>query len=57
MPWEADVDGKYKYHPGRDPSREPKAAPYALNVVIVPDVTLPKEIHDKYNKWGKEGYP
>ncbi|KAM4065345.1 hypothetical protein HRG_004332 [Hirsutella rhossiliensis] len=59
MPWEGDADaqGKYKYHPGGDPSKEPRDAPSALNVVVVPDVTLPRELHDKYNKWGKDGYP
>ncbi|GAB0137952.1 PakB [Epichloe bromicola] len=57
MPWEGDVQGKYKYHPGGDLSAEPKDAPSALNAVVVPNVTLPKELHDKYNKWGKDGYP
>ncbi|EQK98323.1 hypothetical protein G6O67_001807 [Ophiocordyceps sinensis] len=57
MPWEGDAQGKYKYHPGGDPSREPRDAPSALNAVIVPNVTLPRELHDKYNKWGKDGYP
>ena len=58
MPWETGAEGgKYKYHPGGDPSAEPKDAPSALNVVVVPNVTLPKELHEKYNKWGKDGYP
>ncbi|GJN69298.1 hypothetical protein VFPFJ_06011 [Purpureocillium lilacinum] len=57
MPWESDAQGKYKYHPGGDPNAEPRDAPSALNVVVVPNVTLPKELHDKYNKWGKDGYP
>ena len=58
MPWEGDASsGKYKYHPGGDSSKEPREAPSALNVVVVPNVTLPKEVHDKFNKWGKEGYP
>ncbi|KYK60912.1 hypothetical protein DCS_02052 [Drechmeria coniospora] len=58
MPWEGDSSlGKYKYHPGGDITKEPKEAPSALNVVVVPGVTLPKELHDKYNKWGKDGYP
>jgi hypothetical protein len=44
MPWEAGsaTDGKYQYHPGGDPSREAKDAPSAVNVVIVPNVNLPK---------------
>ncbi|KAK2039260.1 hypothetical protein LY76DRAFT_647051 [Colletotrichum caudatum] len=57
MPWETEGEGKYKYHPGGNPKNEPKDAPSAVNTVIIPDVTLPKELHDKYNKWGKEGYP
>lgn len=43
MPWETGAaDGKYKYYPGGDRSAEPKDAPSAVNVVVVPDVTLPK---------------
>ncbi|KAL7925875.1 hypothetical protein ACQKWADRAFT_310155 [Trichoderma austrokoningii] len=57
MAWESGSEGKYSYHPGGDPSATPRDAPSALNVVIIPNVTAPKEYHDKYNKWGKEGYP
>lgn len=44
MPWEtgSEGDGKYKYYPGGDRSAEPKDAPSAVNVVVVPDVNLPK---------------
>ncbi|KAF6814301.1 hypothetical protein CPLU01_14440 [Colletotrichum plurivorum] len=56
MPWETDSEGKYKYHPGGNPNNAPKDAPSAVNTVIIPDVTLPKELHEKYNKWGKDGY-
>ncbi|EAQ89912.1 hypothetical protein F5144DRAFT_655159 [Chaetomium tenue] len=57
MPWETDAThGKYQYHPGGDSSAAPKDAPSAVNVVVVPDVELPKRLHDKYNKWGKDGY-
>ena len=58
MPWEtgSNGDSKYQYHPGGDPSRAPKDAPSAVNTVVVPDVNLPKRLHDKYNKWGKDGY-
>ncbi|EMR61732.1 hypothetical protein MGN70_012602 [Eutypa lata] len=57
MPWETGAsEGKYRYHPGGDPSQAPKDAPSAVNVVVIPDVTLPKHLHDKYNKWGKDGY-
>jgi hypothetical protein len=47
---------RYKYHPGGDPRNAPKEAPSALHSVIVPNVNLPKELHEKYNKWGKDGY-
>ncbi|EFX02833.1 hypothetical protein CMQ_2762 [Grosmannia clavigera kw1407] len=57
MPWETGSTGsKYRYHPGGDAGADPKDAPSAVNVVIVPDVNLPKSLHDKYNKWGKDGY-
>lgn len=44
MPWETNstTQGKYQYHPGGDASAAPKDAPSAVNVVIVPNVTLPK---------------
>lgn len=43
MPWETGAsEGKYRYHPGGDPSQAPKDAPSAVNVVVIPDVTLPK---------------
>ncbi|KAI0906154.1 hypothetical protein F4824DRAFT_450828 [Ustulina deusta] len=55
MPWETGAtEGKYRYHPGGDGSVEPKDAPSAVNVVVVPNVNLPKHLHDKYNKWGKD---
>ncbi|KAF8534604.1 hypothetical protein BDD12DRAFT_859615 [Trichophaea hybrida] len=28
----------------------------ALNAVIVPNVDLPKSLHDRFNKWGKDNY-
>ncbi|KAI0020622.1 hypothetical protein F4780DRAFT_356601 [Xylariomycetidae sp. FL0641] len=57
MPWETGAsEGKYRYHPGGRPENQPKDAPSAVNVVVVPDVTLPKHLHDKFNKWGKDGY-
>lgn len=43
MPWEAESgDGKYRYYPKGDTSAAPKDAPSAVNVVVVPDVNLPK---------------
>ncbi|KAI0391727.1 hypothetical protein F5Y17DRAFT_397087 [Xylariaceae sp. FL0594] len=56
MPWETETQGKYRYHPGGDRSAAPKDAPSALNVVVIPNVNLPKELHDQFNKWGKDGY-
>ncbi|KKA27590.1 hypothetical protein TD95_001444 [Thielaviopsis punctulata] len=55
--WEAGGTGKYKYYPGGDPTKSPKDAPSALNVVVVPGLTLPADVHERYNKWGKDGYP
>ncbi|KAI9833309.1 MAG: hypothetical protein M1819_003704 [Sarea resinae] len=62
LPWqsettagdEARADFKYKYHPGGDPTNPPKEAPSALHSVVIPNVNLPKELHEKYNKWGKD---
>jgi hypothetical protein len=56
-PWKRDgtSHSPYQYHPGGDTSIK-KDAPSALNVVVIPNVTLPKELHDTYNKWGKDGY-
>ncbi|RAL68336.1 hypothetical protein DID88_007066 [Monilinia fructigena] len=51
-----DRISKYQYHPAGDPRNPPKDAPSALHSVIVPNVNLPKELHEKYNKWGKDGY-
>ena len=73
-PWNRDdiSHSPYQYHPGGDTSVK-KDAPSALNVVVIPNVTLPKvqhpatarslheltmlqELHETYNKWGKDGY-
>ncbi|RMD39479.1 hypothetical protein DV735_g5660, partial [Chaetothyriales sp. CBS 134920] len=65
MPWQVQGDHdhddhskhfKYQYHPQGDKSQTPRNAPSALNSVVLPSVTLPKELHDKFNKWGKESY-
>jgi len=64
MPWQKEAAPgddaralyKYQYHPHGDPRNPPKDAPSALNTVVVPDVKLPKELHEKFNKWGKEGF-
>ncbi|CAG8096079.1 unnamed protein product [Penicillium salamii] len=58
MPWEhQSEDGKvykYQYHPHGDKSQPLRAAPSAMNTVIVPNVTLPEDLHEKFNKYGKE---
>ncbi|GLB10210.1 hypothetical protein AtubIFM57258_006611 [Aspergillus tubingensis] len=58
MPWEqTDESGKvykYQYHPHGDKSQPLRNAPSALNTVIVPNVTLPVDLHERYNKYGKE---
>ncbi|KAL2219156.1 hypothetical protein M432DRAFT_638761 [Thermoascus aurantiacus ATCC 26904] len=57
MPWEREDEGKiykYQYHPHGDKSQPLRDAPSALNTVIVPNVTLPKDLHDRFNKYGKE---
>ncbi|TQS37955.1 hypothetical protein Golomagni_01549 [Golovinomyces magnicellulatus] len=62
MPWEDTTSGenqanfKYKYHPGANPNNKPQEAPSALNVVVIPNVTLPKVLHETFNKDGKDGY-
>ncbi|KAK0637872.1 hypothetical protein DIS24_g10402 [Lasiodiplodia hormozganensis] len=56
-PWRAEgAHGKYMYYPGGDPHNAPREAPTALNVAVLPKVNLPKELHEKYNKYGKDGY-
>jgi len=42
MPWETGSSGKYQYHPGGDPNAPLKDAPSAVNVVVIPNVNLPK---------------
>jgi len=63
MPWqieEKDAEGKanfkYQYHPHGDKNKPLKNAPSALNEVIIPNVTLPKDLHDRFNKFGKDDY-
>lgn len=64
MPWEKEsTEGdkarehfKYQYHPGGDPRNPPKDAPSALHSVVVPNVNLPKSLHEQFNKWGKDDY-
>ncbi|RPA82782.1 hypothetical protein BJ508DRAFT_360997 [Ascobolus immersus RN42] len=57
-PWEENATGKgnykYKYYPEGDTNATPKEAPSALHAVVVPNVTLPKEHHATWNKWGKD---
>ncbi|KAK4543435.1 hypothetical protein LTR36_005578 [Oleoguttula mirabilis] len=55
-PWKTGDHARYQYHPHGDMSKGRKDAPSALNEVIIPNVNLPKSLHEKYNKWGKEGW-
>ncbi|TID17076.1 hypothetical protein E2P81_ATG09631 [Venturia nashicola] len=54
--WKTGSSAAYQYHPGGDPSKGKKDAPSPLNTVIVPNVNLPKDLHDQFNKYGKPGY-
>ncbi|EAS35085.1 uncharacterized protein CIMG_00439 [Coccidioides immitis RS] len=61
MPWEVDEKDveaqgnfKYQYHPHGDKNKPLKSAPSALNEVVIPNVTLPKDLHDRFNKYGKD---
>ncbi|EEP75639.1 conserved hypothetical protein [Uncinocarpus reesii 1704] len=61
MPWEVDDEKaetqghfKYQYHPHGDKNQPLKSAPSALNEVVIPNVTLPKDLHDRFNKYGKD---
>lgn len=55
-PWESGTSGKYQYHPGGDRTLAPKDAPSALHSVIVPNVNLPKHLHEQFNKYDKEEF-
>jgi hypothetical protein len=54
MPWHAtSEDGKmykYQYHPHGDKNQPLRAAPSAMNTVIVPNVTLP-EVCSRNSLW------
>jgi len=56
-PWITGKDAHYQYYPYGDTSAEKKDAPSALHVSIIPNVNLPKELHEQFNKYGKDGYP
>ncbi|KAJ4373869.1 hypothetical protein N0V83_002608 [Neocucurbitaria cava] len=55
-PWKegGSSSSPYQYHPAGDTSVK-KDAPSALNVVVIPNVTLPKACQGHYS-WGKDGY-
>ncbi|KAK4995027.1 hypothetical protein LTR60_007950, partial [Cryomyces antarcticus] len=55
-PWKTGGSARYQYHPGGDYNAPKKDAPSALNEVIIPNINLPKSLHDKYNKWGRDDY-
>jgi len=53
-PWKDDThSGQYKFFPKGDTSKESQPAPSALHTTIVPNVTLPRELHEQFNKYGK----
>ncbi|KAG0640052.1 hypothetical protein HOY80DRAFT_885312, partial [Tuber brumale] len=63
VPWGEDGvlssdENNYKcmYYPNVDYRKAPKNAPGALRLVIIPNVDLPKRLHGKYNKYGKDNY-
>ncbi|KAI5779841.1 hypothetical protein EDC01DRAFT_776863 [Geopyxis carbonaria] len=49
-------DYKYKYHPGANYRNAPKKAPGALHSVVVPSVTVSREVHERFNKYGREEF-
>ncbi|KAF2275011.1 uncharacterized protein EI97DRAFT_84833 [Westerdykella ornata] len=54
-PWnDPTTKGPYKYAPHGHLEEGRRDAPSALNEVVIPNVTLPKELHEKYNKFGKD---
>lgn len=56
-PWKNEgTKGKYQYYVRGDKTMGLKDHPSALNTTIIPNVTLPKELHEKYNKYGKPGW-
>ncbi|KAI5247637.1 hypothetical protein E4T42_05907 [Aureobasidium subglaciale] len=50
--------GKHRYHSRASPGKKARIedAPSALNSVIVPNVNLPRKLHERFNKWGKDDY-
>jgi len=56
-PWHTGKDAAYEYHPYGDTSADKKDAPSPLYVSIIPNVNLPKELHEQFNKYGKDDYP
>ncbi|KAF2405294.1 hypothetical protein EJ06DRAFT_20221 [Trichodelitschia bisporula] len=53
-PWkDSSTKGAYKYVPHSDLRNPPKNAPSAMHSVIVPNVTLPRSLHQEFNKYGK----
>ena len=55
-PWESGTSGKYQYHPGGDRTSAPRDAPSALHSVVVPNVNLPKHLHEQFNKYDKDEF-
>ncbi|KAI9751463.1 MAG: hypothetical protein M1815_001121 [Lichina confinis] len=61
MPWQrghedSEQVSKYKYHPGGNKKAAPMDAPSALNSVVIGPITMPKRLHDRFNKYGKDDW-
>ncbi|KAF2747594.1 hypothetical protein M011DRAFT_486434 [Sporormia fimetaria CBS 119925] len=57
-PWHdrGAANGPYQFAPYGDLKNGARDAPSAINETIIPNVTLPKKLHERWNKYGKEGY-
>ncbi|KAF2397353.1 hypothetical protein EJ06DRAFT_550904 [Trichodelitschia bisporula] len=55
-PWKTGKAAVYQYHPGGDESQQKREVPSALHSVIIPNVNLPRELHEQFNKYGKDGF-
>ena len=55
-PWQSGTSGKYQYHPGGDRTKALKDAPSALHSVVIPNVNLPKHLHEQFNKFDKDEF-
>lgn len=56
-PWNTGKDARYQYYPYGDTSGEKRDAPSPLHVTIIPNVNLPRDLHEQFNKYGKDEFP